>query len=381
MLALYIAAQVNRPKPIDWRVTLSKEDKNPYGSYIFYQQLHDLFKQATIESYRLPVYDQLNNAVDSNSAYFLIDPEFKFSKEDFDELLNYVVTGNYVFISSFSMSKRIEDSLHVEITRRITLKNEDSVRLNFINPLLHTEKDYRFNRFTIDEYFDKIDTNTTVILGTNQFKDVNFIKMPYGNGAFFIHANPLCFTNYFMLTRNNAEYTSTALSYIPANVHKIYWDEYYKSGRGGSSNPMSFIFSNVYLKWAYRIALIAMLLFVFFEVKRRQRIIPVIPPLRNNTLDFVQTVGTVYFNQHDNKNIALKKIQYLMDYIRTDFYLSTTFLNEEFILALIKKSGMHEGEIRTLMSEVDYVLNDGNVNDNILLQLNNSIDSFYKKSK
>ena len=381
VLALYIAAELNRPTPVNWSVTLSKEDKNPFGSYIFYNQLHDLFQEAEIKSYRLPVYDQINDYTDSNSAYFLIDPEFKFSKEDFDELLNYVSLGNYVFISSYSFSKRISDSLHVETSKRITLRDKDSVKINFINPSLRAASDYRFNRFSIDEYFEKIDTNTTIVLGSNQFKDVNFIKMPFGNGAFFIHANPLVFTNYFMLMRNNAKYTSAALSYIPAGVKKIYWDEYYKSGRGGLQSPMRFILGNVYLKWAYRIALLTMLVFILFEMKRRQRAIPVVAPLRNSTLDFVQTVGTVYFNQHDNKNIALKKIQFLMDYIRSHFYLSTTNINEEFIESLIKKSGINENEITSLMNDIGYVLNDGNITDNILLQLNNSIDSFYKKAK
>jgi hypothetical protein len=381
VLALYIAAELNKPKAIDWTPTLSKEDKNPFGSYIFYQQLNDLFKHATVEPYRLPIFDQVNNDTDSNTAYFLIDPELKFSKEDFNSLLNYVVNGNYVFVSSFDLSKRFTDSLHVAKSRRFTIKNNDSIRINFINPLLHAANDYRFNKLTIDEYFDKVDTNTTIILGNNQFKDANFIKMPYGNGAFFFHANPICFTNYFMLTRNNASYTSTALSYIPAGVKKIYWDEYYKGGREGAQNPMRFILTNTYLKWAYRIALLTMVIFVLFEMKRRQRVIPVIPPLRNSTLDFVQTVGGVYFNQHDNKNIATKKIQYLMDYIRSRFYLSTTYLNEEFIQSLIKKSGIEEGEIRTLISNIDYVFNEGQINDNFLLQLNNSIDSFYKKAK
>jgi uncharacterized protein DUF4350 len=381
VLALYIAAELNKPKPIDWTVTLSKEDKNPYGSYVFFQLLKDLFPAASIQSFRLPVYDQINNYSDSNTAYLLIDPQLKFSKEDIDEMLNYVVTGNYVFISSFEVSKRISDSLHVEANRRFTFKDKDSVRINFVNPALHAANDYRFNRLTIDEYFEKFDTSHSVVLGTNQFKDANFIKMPYGNGAFFLHANPLCFSNYFMLTRNNAAYTSTALSFIPADVKKIYWDEYYKSGPTGPQTPLRFILSNIYLRWAYRIALIAMLVFVFFEMKRRQRIIPVIPPLRNSTLDFVQTVGGVYFNQHDNRNIAAKKIQYLMDYIRSHFYLQTTNLDEEFVQSLIKKSGIDEEEIKSLINDINYVINNGYVSDDILLQINKSIESFYKKAK
>jgi hypothetical protein len=381
LLALYIAAELNRPKPIHWRATLSKEDKNPYGSSILYQLLPDLFPDASIQSFRLPVYDQINNYSDSNTAYLLIDPVLNLSKVDMDELLNYAVTGNYVFISSFDLGKRIIDSLKISTNRRFTFKAGDSVRINFNNPQLHAGADYWFNRLTIDEYIEKFDTSNSVILGSNQYKDVDFIKLSYGNGAFFIHANPLCFSNYFMLARNNAEYTATALSYIPVHVKKIYWDEYYKSGPAGSGSIMRFILSNIYLRWAYRICLFTLLIYVLFEIKRRQRIIPVIPQLQNSTLEFVKTVGTVYFNQHDNKNIAEKKIQFLMDYIRTHFYLSTAYLNEDFIIALTKKTNIEEREIRELVDSLGEVYKNDRLSDDNLLIITKKMDLFYKKVK
>src|SRR5438105_9132538 len=107
MLALYILAEMNRPKPVEWKITLSKEDKNPFGGYILYHQLNDLFPAASIHSYRLPAYNQVNNSRDSNTAYILIDPQLSMSAEDVDELLNYVVSGNYVFISSGNFSKTL----------------------------------------------------------------------------------------------------------------------------------------------------------------------------------------------------------------------------------------------------------------------------------
>jgi hypothetical protein len=381
LLALYIVAELNRPKPIDWRVTLSKEDKNPYGSSILYQLLPELFPGASIESFRLPVYDQINNYADSNTAYLLLDPVLNLSKVDIDELLNYTVLGNYVFISSFDLGKRIADSLHLSINRRFTFKDGDSVRINFSNPKLHTNVDYWFNRLTIDEYFEKFDTSNVVILGNNQYKDVDFIKLRYGNGAFLIHANPLCFSNYFLLARNNADYVSTALSYIPQNVKKIYWDEYYKSGPAGSRSILRFILSNTYLRWAYRIFLFTMVIFVLFEIKRTQRIIPVITPLHNSTLEFVKTVGSVYFNQHNNKNIAEKKIQYLMDYIRTHFYLSTKYLDEEFIIDLARKTNIGEDEVRDLVNSLGAVYTNNRLSDSDLLIITRKIDLFYNNIK
>jgi hypothetical protein len=381
LLALYIVAEINRPKPFDWRVTISKEDKNPYGGYVLYHELNSLFPTAAISSFRLPVYNQVDNFSDSNTAYLLIGQQLELSKEDVDELLNYVLQGNYVFLSSSALGKRISDSLHISTNTKFDLGKSDSVTINFDNPNLHAANDYRFYRFTIDEYFEKFDSSKTIVLGSNQYHNPDFIQINYGSGAFFVHSSPLCFSNYFMLTANNYEYTAKALSYLPKNVKQIYWDEYYKLGPTGSQNPLRFVLSNVNLRWAFRIAIFAMLVFVLFEMKRKQRIIPVIEPLRNSTLDFVETVGSVYFNRHDNKNVAQKKIQYFLEYIRSHFYLSTTYLNEEFIQSLIKKAAVPEADVRNLMLYIETVSQHDKVSDELLLQLNQSIDSFYNKAK
>jgi len=381
LLIFYVVFEINKPKPIDWSVSLSKEDKNPYGAYVLYQQLHDLFPGVTVNSFRLPVYNQINDFHDSNTAYLLIDPQLDFSEEDVDAILNYASNGNYVFISASAITKKFSDSLKINTSIKFTAKNLDSVRINFINPSLKASSDYKFNRFTIDGYFDKFDTATTTVLGSNQFNDADFLRVNYGNGAFFIHASPICFSNYFMLTRNNSDYTAKALSYLPEKVNKIFWDEYYKLGPEGSQNPLRFILSNIYLRWALRIALLAMLVFVLFEMKRRQRIIPVIEPLRNSTLDFVQTVGNVYFNQHNNKNIAEKKIQYFFEFIRSRFYLSTTSLDSDFIKSLSKKSGIAEADVLELINFISLTNANGRIDDKTLLQLNNQIDLFYKNAK
>ena len=380
ILALYVLAELNRPKPVDWTVTLSKEQKTPYGSYILYQQLKDIFPKAIISSYRQPVYNQVNNFTDSNTAYLLAEPAADMSKDDIEELLNYAVTGNYVFIAAGNFSNPLRDTLGFKTDRRFDIA-KDSTTINFTNPALHAAKNYGFAAMTLDHYFSKVDTLRSIVLGNNHRGEINFIKIPYGDGAFFIHTLPLCFSNYFMLTGTNAEYTAKALSHLPKNIKRVYWDEYYKLGPEGSDNPLRFILNNTWLKWSFRISAAVMLLFILFEMKRKQRIIPVIDPPRNSTLDFVQTVGTVYFNQHDNKNIALKKINYFMEYVRSGFYLSTSHFDDEFIQLLSKKSGVSENETRRLVNIIYDINESQQITDLALVELSNQIDSFYAKAK
>jgi hypothetical protein len=381
LLALYIVAEINRPRPVNWQVSLSKDDKAPYGSYILYKQLKDIFPHAAVSAYRQPVYEQVNNFTDSNTAYLLIEPAINVSKTDLSELLNYAVIGNYVFIAAENFSKALMDTLKFRTEHRFDLAGKDSLTINFTNPAMRADTNYGFTAMTLNGYFSKLDTAHSIVLGNNHLKDINFIKIPYGDGAFFIHAAPLCFSNYFMLTNNNAAYTASALSYLPKNVKQVYWDEYYKLGPEGSDNPLRFLLNNAWLRWAFRISVFTMFLFILFEMKRKQRVIPVIETPRNSTLNFVQTVGSVYFNQHDNKNIALKKINYFMEFVRSGFYVSTSHFDDAFIQLLAKKSGVSENETRQLVNLIYEINESPQITDQALIQLSNQIDSFYAKAK
>lgn len=378
LFALYIVAEINRPTPVDWSISLSKKDKKPYGGFVLYAQLRSLFPGASIAAYRKTPYHQLNNFNGSHTAYLLLGNSIQPSKTDLAEYKNYVQKGNYIFLSAMVLGQVIPDSFKLTVNRKIALLPQDSTSINFVNDRLKTATNYTFKKFTIDEYFSKFDTANSIVLGTNNSRQANFIKIPFGKGAFFIHAAPLCFSNYFMLHNNNAAYTATALSFLPANLSHIYWDEFYKLGPEGEGSPLRFFLSNLYLRWALRLAVIGMIVFVLFEMKRRQRIIPVILPLRNTTLDFVKTVSTVYFNQKDNAGIAHKKMNYLMEFIRNKYHLQTHLLDDDFISRLSGKSGVSKDEITKLI----YLLNQttkGSMSDAGLLQLNQYIDQFYKQ--
>lgn len=381
LLAIYVMAELNKPRPVDWRITMSKDDKNPYGGYIVYWQLKDVFPKAVIQSYRTPVYDQVNNYRDSGSAYILLNNQLDISRNDLEELGNYVRQGNYVFASSINFKKIFADTLGFKTFTKISLLKSDSTSVNFLNPLLKNSENYKFKKATIDEYFSEFDTARTVILGVNDYSQANFIKVQHGAGAFFIHSSPLCFSNYFLLHENNAEYIAKALSYLPAHLSKIYWDEYYKLGQTGARTPLRFILSNEFLRWSLFLSIFGLLVYVLFEMKRRQRVIPVINPLQNTTLDFVRTVSSVYFHQKDNSSVASKKVNYFLEFVRHRFFMQTHQLDEVFIQQLSRKSGVEKSKVEYLVALLGEVNSGYQVSDKLLLTLNHQIENFYKQAQ
>ena len=62
--------------------------------------------------------------------------------------------------------------------------------------------------------------------------------------------------------------------------------------------------------------------------KRKQRIIPVITPLKNTSLEFVETIGRLYYQKGTRSGIAHKKIIFFLDFIRTRYNIATNVFNQ-----------------------------------------------------
>ena len=380
LLTAYVYAVYKKPVAINWERSLSNKDKIPFGTYIIYKELRDIMG-ITPEETRVPVYEKVKAHVDSGEVYILVNNEMKTTPTDEDELFYYIKQGNTVLISTESLSKTLSDSLGLELENYYfgDVKG-DSTSINFASPALRNKKGYKMPNHTIDGYFKKFDTANAVVLGVNNHDKVNFIRMDIGNGHLFIHAAPMVFTNYFVLRDENREYLEKMLSFLPGDAYYLYWDEYYKIGRGGASTPLRVILTRPELKWAYFVALFSVLLFMVFQSKRRQRIIPVIPPTINNTVDFVETVSHAYLSDRNHRNIAMKKITYLFEHIRAKYYLNTLIIDEDFTEKLSNKSGMPQQETKGMISLIQYIRSEEKISDQHLTRLNNLIEEFHKYS-
>jgi hypothetical protein len=144
---------------------------------------------------------------------------------------------------------------------------------------------------------------------------------------------------------------------------------------------MRLFLKNPVLQWAYFIALISLVIFVLFEIKRRQRIIPIIEPLANSTLDFVNVVGQVYYEKRNNVNIAQKKVLYFLSHLRDEYNVKTNKLDDDFVERLTTKIGLDATFANELTSYLVYITAQTNITDRELIELNKLIEQFYIKSR
>jgi hypothetical protein len=132
------------------------------------------------------------------------------------------------------------------------------------------------------------------------------------------------------------------------------------------------------LLWAFWLAVITLILYVLINIKRKQRVINEIKANTNTTVTFTETVGRLYLQKKNNKNIAEKMITYFYEHLRNSYFLNTNQLNNEFMNSLSRKSGLPIETTQQLFSFIDTINSGKNVSDVELLRLNDLIQKFYK---
>ena len=355
-----IVTEIVRPRPINWRPSYTSISKIPFGCFVLFNELPSLFPNSEIQSVEESVYDVLIKS-DSlkTSNYLLINENIFLDVQETNQILNYVAKGNQVFIATTELRGKLAETLNIEILQEYTIK-EDTVSVDFTHSELN-KSIYEFERGVNTAYFTSLDTLNTEILGHIHFKDntflnnekkvkPNFIKTSFGKGSFIINTLPIAFTNYYLLS-DNSSYSASSFSYLKNNL--LYWDDYKKSGRKVITSPMRFVLNQSALKWSYYLVLFGLLLFVIFKAKREQRIIPVIKPLENSSIEFARTVGSLYHQSKDYTNLNSKKINYFLIYLRNRYYLNTTVLDERLVAQLAAKAGKNIEETKSL---IDFIL-------------------------
>ncbi len=373
-----VITELVRPKPIDWRPSYTSVDKIPFGSFVLFEEINSLFKNTEIEKVQKDPYEFLvDSTYSNNSAYIFINDEIYFDERQAEEILKYAENGNTVFISSRNIGNFLADTLKVSGTTDYNILEEE-IHPNFFSKSLKQDSLSSFKKGVFKTSFVEIDTLKTTALGyydsdKPKLQEINYIKIEFGKGQFLLQALPEAFSNYYLL-KGNEKYGSTVLSFIDAD--KIYWDEHLKSGRKVVTSPMRFILDQAPLTWAYYVLLGGLLIFVIFKGKREQRIVEVIKPLENTSIEFTKTIGDLYFQHKDFSNIIAKKITYFMESLRSKYYLNTNDINEDFIKKLALKSGNTFEKSQKLMHLIKHLKEKSVHSEADLLELNKQIEAF-----
>jgi len=386
-IAILMLLQYNKPKEINWFPSYVSQHKIPYGTLV----LNDIIEKKISKNSQqisLPPYEFIDSHTDIEGTYFFVNKNINFDEAELNSLLNWTTKGNTLFIASNNFGENLLDTLKLETSSLFAGFGDENSQLHqLVNPKLKTEN-YKFGKDDFINFFKKIDTLNTKVLGiVDNYNDstalkehhINVIQQPFGQGKIILSTFPEAFTNYFILKDNNRNYTAGLLSYID-DSKTIYIDNHYKAGKSFYTSPMHLFLNTKEFMWAYYITIIGVIIYIFFEGKRKQRAIPIVNPLKNQTLAFTRTIANMYFEKGEQQPIVMHKIEHFLEHIRSHFHISTLEQNDEFYTNLALRSSHSYDEIKKIFNYIDTIKNQQKIADTSVIKLNTLIEKFKKQS-
>jgi len=382
LFVVAIAIEFSKPKPINWTRTFNEAHTIPYGTFVLYNELPNIFSKSKVQDISVSPYEYFDDYYSwedstylTTGNYMLIDDYAEVDDVSAQELLDFASHGNTIFMSSNYLPQKFLDTLGIELENDFDFTGEAQFSL--------TNPSFKNDSITIDRglsniYFSKLDSTKTTVLGYQKFNEaerINFIKVNHEFGNVYLHLQPMAFTNFSLLKKYNKKYAAAILSYLPDG--NIFYDSRNKKRTELGNSPLRFILSQPALKWAWLLALVSLLIFIMFNAKRKQRIVKVIKPLENSTIAFIKTIGNLYYETKDHNNLIDKKITYFLESIRRKYYLDTQLLNEKFVKNLALKSGKDQRKTQKTINLIVHLKAKQVCNEDDLKNLNKTIEDFY----
>ncbi len=404
--------QGGKENEFDWSETYDEKSKEPFGSLVIHDILKTYFPNQSFQdltdnvSKALPVPDSLKG----KSNYVFIGDGFLLDTVDTDKLLLFIHEGNNAFVSAnvlpnYFMKAILMDSCNEGSWEYSdwAFEYSDTLNLNFKHPQLIENQSFSYPYLVRGEMRSRdwsfIDTvrNTCIegtqnltILGDMNDEHINFIRLHYGRGDIYLHTNPLVFTNFYMLDSAKLRYSSKVFSHLPEG--DIFWDTKSRVNRdilrkmnGGNprmdkDGPLKYILAQPSLRWAWFIFLALIALYLLFAAKRKQRIIPVLEEKSNTSLDFIQTIGHMYFLQGDHIRLCDMMLKQFQTYVREKYHLASREMNEEFVSNLSLKSDIPSERIKRIV-EYENLIYRNSITEQSMVEFYHILSNFYKVCK
>lgn len=327
--------QMSKKPALDWRKNFDVAKKTPFGLYIFDQESNNLFNNK-LEKVGISPYNYYQKNYQKKTHNILIVQK-ELDDVSWEYIMDEVSNGSDVMWFTTETTAQLRDTLGFRFK---TVSVEKNYFLQLTDKKLSSSRLF-MDRLPDNKGFSYI-RNDIEVLGKTLRKEnnnqtsinVDFIKVPFGKGHFYIHSEPLILTNYYLLNSRN-KYVESVFSYLPDR--ESVW--FIENDTPLSMSPLRFIESNPPLKYAWYLLLFGMVVFVLFNAKRKQRKVPIIEPLKNTSVEFIRSIGNLYLQEGDFHEMMAKKAQYFLNKIRMDLLIDTQNLDEQFINKLHLKTG------------------------------------------
>lgn len=391
-LLLMFALECRLPKKFVWEPTFSHYDKQPFGCAVFDSLLSASLPRGYSLS-RETFYQMAQGDTTSCRGILAVADRRMLSDVDVDALLEMAERGNKIMLSSTWYNNKLHDTLrfregysyfNFQALKNYATSQQQRDSLCWIgDPAVYPRQKFYFypqlcgSTFYLDSLALPVKIlavkECVVDAGYTQTEDEVYVPVqdtilntpvamsyPWGKGEVILVSTPLIFTNYGVLDGGNATYLFRLLSQM-GELPIVRTEAYMNQAASKQVSPLRYFLSQRPLRWALYLSLLGILLFMLFTARRRQRAIPVVRPPANKTLEFVELIGTLYFQRKDHADLLRKKYLYFAEELRREIQVDIEEVADDAhsFRRIARKTGMDEEEITNFIRAVRPVVYGG----------------------
>lgn len=446
LFVLFCLLQVNLPKKFVWSPTFSHVDKQPFGCFVFDSVLTQSLPNGYHVTKKTFFQLDQEHAKEKISVLMVVD-QHNLKQLDVKYLCNIARRGGKVMVvasSSFDDGRNADTVVVDELERTFKVRIEggtyfslrgilsglkahdndmyDTIYWNnretmyaaqpykmfynmvggtlFVDSVPKVKRlaytlstagyDYRLDSLYVGDFtgFDTIVDEKERIerIDTFAIKKIPVaVSVPYGKGEVIFVSSPLLFTNYGMLEGNTSVYIFRLMSYL-ADLPVYRTEAYVKTDAMlvAEQSPFREFIKRPPLRWALYLALLGVVLFMIFTARRRQRVIPIMSKPANRSLEFIQLIGTLYYQRKDHVDLVRKKFKLFAEELRKTAGVDISDVNtddREYQL-LAEKTGMNSDRLKKVIRQIRLVLHsEGNISVEEMRSLIDAMDTIVRHAK
>ena len=446
LFVLFCLLQVNLPKKFVWSPTFSHVDKQPFGCFVFDSVLTQSLPNGYHVTKKTFFQLDQEHAKEKISVLMVVD-QHNLKQLDVKYLCNIARRGGKVMVvasSSFDDGRNADTVVVDELERTFKVRIEDGMYFslrgilsglkahdndmydtiywnnretmyaaqpykmfyNMVGGTLFVDSvpkvkrlaytlstagyDYKHDSLYVGDFtgFDTIVDKKERIERIDTFaikKIPTAVSVPYGKGEVIFVSSPLLFTNYGMLEGNTSVYIFRLMSYL-ADLPVYRTEAYVKTDAMlvAEQSPFREFIKRPPLRWALYLALLGVVLFMIFTARRRQRVIPIISKPANRSLEFIQLIGTLYYQRKDHVDLVRKKFKLFAEELRKTAGVDISDVNtddREYQL-LAEKTGMNSDRLKKVIRQIRLVLHsEGNISVEEMRSLIDAMDTIVRRAK
>lgn len=371
-LVLLFILEMQLPKNFSWTPTFRHTDKQPFGSCLFDSLLSSTMpKGYTVTDSSL--YQLAKDSLQPRGILVVAD-EMNLIPAEVNAIFSMANNGSHVMLVAHGVGDFMCNRLGIRIwgygnsfdLQNFVKYNKERESFEWVSE----ENGYKPRRFMVFKPLitrkfnfetDSLDNVIRPCLDQQATLRHDAVSATFRQGKGYITfcSLPLLFTNYGIVDQDNATFSLrllTLMKDLPVVRTEAYCPQ---TSDEVQQSPLRYAISQPPLRWALYTLMVGALLFLIFEGRRRQRVIPIEKAPENHSLEFIHLVGSLYYHSRERRSLVVRKWTYFAEELRRNIHLDVTDASEDDVTlpTLARLTTIDEQEIRTLILQLRLLAN------------------------